>query len=194
MHDDQSRSLGGWLHPDQYQKMPWKNGRGVTEEILREPAQGEFQWRMSRATMTEATPFSRFDGYDRVLTVVDGEGIRINGEEVDLYKPYYFAGEVEVFAELINGPIVDIGVIYQRDLYSAVLRLYNGSFCELVPPNSIWFVHVSKGSWATPTNQVVVGSTAMFRAGDVAQMQTDGGVLVIVELKSKRDTGADEAI
>lgn len=49
--------------------MPWRNGLGVTTEVLVQPpdASAGFAWRISVATITRAGPFSPFPGYDRTI-------------------------------------------------------------------------------------------------------------------------------
>lgn len=58
--------------------MPWRNGRGVTLEIGREPATGEeFAWRLSLAQIDEDCDFSAFPGYRRALVLVTGAGLQL---------------------------------------------------------------------------------------------------------------------
>ncbi|MFQ9621820.1 MAG: HutD family protein [Enterobacteriaceae bacterium] len=40
--------------------MPWKNGQGVTREVARYPEAGEYDWRISLATIRQPGPFSAF--------------------------------------------------------------------------------------------------------------------------------------
>lgn len=58
--------------------MPWKNGRGVTLEIAREPAIGEqFAWRLSLAQIDADCDFSPYPGYRRALVLVTGNSLRL---------------------------------------------------------------------------------------------------------------------
>ncbi|MBM7325185.1 HutD family protein, partial [Agrobacterium sp. S2] len=48
--------------------MPWKNGGGVTTEIIVHPAKAsmaDFDWRISMANVAQDGPFSIFPGVDR---------------------------------------------------------------------------------------------------------------------------------
>src|SRR5665213_802608 len=69
-----------WYLPrDGYISMPWRNGAGVTHEIMRVPAQGEpFSWRLSLATVASNGPFSAYPGYQRAVALVDGAGFRLD--------------------------------------------------------------------------------------------------------------------
>ncbi|MHB1871608.1 MAG: HutD/Ves family protein [Steroidobacteraceae bacterium] len=61
-----------------YRAMPWRNGRGTTLEIAREPANGEgFAWRLSLADIAEDGEFSAYPGYSRALVLVDGLDLRL---------------------------------------------------------------------------------------------------------------------
>lgn len=66
------------LKSKHYRSMPWKNGRGVTREIAREPATGEeFAWRLSLAQIDADCDFSPFPGYRRGLVLVTGAGLQL---------------------------------------------------------------------------------------------------------------------
>src|SRR2546422_8818735 len=55
--------------------MPWKNGLGVTTEILIEPSDatiGNFDWRLSMARIGADGPFASFPNIDRLLLVLEG--------------------------------------------------------------------------------------------------------------------------
>lgn len=54
---------------------PWRNGRGMTRELLALPDAAHWTVRMSVADITAACNFSRFDGVERWFAVVDGGGV-----------------------------------------------------------------------------------------------------------------------
>lgn len=61
-----------------YRAMPWRNGRGSTLEIAREPAAGEdFTWRLSLADIDRDGEFSPYPGYRRALVLVAGNSLRL---------------------------------------------------------------------------------------------------------------------
>lgn len=112
--------------------MRWKNGRGSTTEIAREPAEGEFDWRVSMARVEEDGEFSLFPGYDRVILALDGDGMTLRhrepGTEAVLgpLEPWTFSGDWSTTCALRSGPISDFNVITRRGSVSAqvdVVRL-----------------------------------------------------------------------
>lgn len=106
-----------------YRRMPWKNGGGVTTEILVHPAGAsveDFDWRISMATMATDGAFSSFANIDRTLSVIEGNGINlaVAGHGMTALTrasaPFSFPGDVPAGATLIEGPILDLNVMTRR--------------------------------------------------------------------------------
>lgn len=121
--------------------MPWKNGRGLTTQILIDPEGADintFDLRISAATVTSDDPFSRLPGIDRTLFVLEGEGLRLKvGESaaVDVTAsspPFRFAGDVDTQCQLIGGRVIDLNVMTRRQRYShTASRIEVGSEMQL---------------------------------------------------------------
>jgi environmental stress-induced protein Ves len=113
-------------------KTPWKNGGGLTTEIVRvgddrdKAASGDYDWRASFAEVRASGPFSEFAGYDRALVVWEGEGLRLNDVVLRPLEPFLFHGEDKISAELMEGSVRDFGVIFRRDLYTCRLDIVDG--------------------------------------------------------------------
>ncbi len=74
------------------------------------------------ATVSEPGPFSAFPGIDRVLGIVEGEGLRlfIEGEirTVTSKSPAVaFPGDVTVASDLLGGPVADFNLMTRRGQY-----------------------------------------------------------------------------
>ncbi len=111
------------LHSRDYRVQPWKNGGGVTTEIIASPEGAGFEtfdWRISMARVAMPGPFSMFAGIDRSLGLLEGAGIvlRMEGRgEVALTKgvhPVSFPGDIPVDATLGGGEILDLNVMTRR--------------------------------------------------------------------------------
>ena len=107
---------------------PWRNGGGVTRVICAAGTGTDFDWRISIAEVACAGPFSRFEGVDRTLVLLDGAAmaLTIDGapETLTPAAPIArFAGEGEVSAALPHGPTRDFNVMSRRAAcrHSAVL-------------------------------------------------------------------------
>lgn len=109
-----------------YVAVPWKNGGGITREILREPqAPALFDWRLSLATIEAPGPFSAFDGYDRTLILVRGGGVELTFDEGKGHAVLRAPGELARFdggwrthCALLAGPCADLNLIVSRTLRS----------------------------------------------------------------------------
>jgi environmental stress-induced protein Ves len=113
--------------------MPWKNGGGSTEEITRDAGTGldGFGWRLSIADIGESGGFSMFTGYERVITVLQGDGmtLRVDGQDtlpLLPLTPFAFSGESEVSCTLLGGPIRDFNLIYAPQRFDARLQWLTG--------------------------------------------------------------------
>ncbi|MFD4561085.1 HutD family protein [Streptomyces sp. NPDC058469] len=102
--------------------VPWKNGGGVTREIAAWPEgadMGDFVWRVSLAEVAADGPFSAFPDVDRTLTVVEGAGmdLTVGGEQWLVntpYEPRDFRGDVPTECRLLDGPVVNLNVMWRR--------------------------------------------------------------------------------
>lgn len=101
--------------------MPWRNGRGSTLEIAREPATGEeFAWRLSLADIQEDTDFSAYPGYSRALALVDGLSLRLRFREhghcfLDTNRrSTRFEGDWQTHCSVPKGRCTDLSLIVRR--------------------------------------------------------------------------------
>ncbi|MHC1481351.1 HutD/Ves family protein [Frateuria aurantia] len=101
----------------------WKNGGGMTREIACEPAGAgldHFDWRISVAEIAKSGPFSLYEGVDRQLVLLEGEGMHLLpacGVSQSLEAPMamaHFAGEMPMYAELRSGPTRDFNLMLRR--------------------------------------------------------------------------------
>lgn len=126
---------------DQFKIMPWKNGAGQTAEIAISPKgsdfrDGNFKWRISSARIESENQFSQFPTYSRILTILSGEGLLINNQELGPFEIFEFEGEDKIECVPVSGPVEDLNVIFLRDRYRASIQLLNVTEkldCKLEP-------------------------------------------------------------
>lgn len=108
---------------DEHLKMPWKNGLGITREVIFRPASdgsGGFDWRISLATVGVSGPFSVFAGIDRTIAVLQGDGMQLTVDgrrELPLLvasPPFAFSGDAEVQADCLGSETLDLNVMSRR--------------------------------------------------------------------------------
>lgn len=104
-----------------YRSMPWRNGRGFTLEIAREPAAGEdFAWRLSLADIDRDGEFSAYPGYRRALVLVAGNGLRLNfRKHGDCFleparRGTRFEGDWQTHCGIQGGRCTDLSLIVRR--------------------------------------------------------------------------------
>jgi environmental stress-induced protein Ves len=118
------------LRAADHRTMPWKNGGGSTTEIAVAPAGAsidDFDWRVSTATVAADGPFSLFPGVDRVLALLEGAGLDLDGADplrgpvrLDPHSaPVTFGADLPVAARLHRGPITDLNVMTRRGRFAA---------------------------------------------------------------------------
>ncbi|MGB9097023.1 HutD family protein [Erwinia sp.] len=129
----------------------WRNGGGETREIISFPASAEaFSWRISIAAIAQDGAFSLFPGIDRVITLLDGEGVELNakGKYQQLLirnQPFVFAGEDEIESRLIGGVSRDFNVMTRRETHQAEVRVINDCFSPA--PEQAGVAYVLAGEW-----------------------------------------------
>ena len=111
------------LRRDGYRRMPWRNGQGLTEEILAMPEAAGidgFDWRLSIAHVGAAGPFSLFPGIDRTIALLEGPGLALDlpdGRSMWLEaggEPFAFPGEWAISGRNAAGPTIDLNIMTRR--------------------------------------------------------------------------------
>ena len=117
--------MTGWqvVRAAAFQAMPWRNGGGTTWEIARgvfaDGPENDWHWRFSLAEIATNGPFSAFPQFDRLLTVISGEGIdlKIDGappRRLHAGEDIEFAGEAAIGCDLVRGPTRDLNLMVDR--------------------------------------------------------------------------------
>lgn len=153
------------LHWDEYRSMPWKNGGGTTREVAAgtvgrartahaqagRPA-GTFDWRVSVADVEAEGPFSPFQGIDRVITLIEGEGMVLTVDGVshrlEPLSPHAFSGDATTDCRLPSGPVRDMNVMTRKGRASAevsVVRVSGARAVECGPHETLLVMAVSEG-------------------------------------------------
>ena len=109
----------------------WKNGGGVTRELLAWPHPTHWVFRLSVADVQADGPFSVFEGVQRWFAVLSGAGVRLclghGGEGVvhtlnSHSAPFCFDGALPVDCALIDGATQDFNLMLRADQASAHMQ------------------------------------------------------------------------
>lgn len=174
------------LGPTDYKRMPWKNGGGSTLELLQDPVpEGGFNWRISIADVGTSGPFSTFEGIDRQIMLVSGNGMVLSfGQQAPPtvvakpLKPVAFKGEWVTDCRLIDGVIQDFNVMVRRDWGAAAVNGFDlvkdQRLTLAVAPLVI--MHLLSGS--------VEGSGSTLRDGTTLRLDSDKPELIALSTLS----------
>ena len=132
---------------------PWKNGGGSTREIACWPPGAgfdRFDWRVSIASIASSGPFSVFAGVDRIITLLDGDGVRLQGAGVDHrlatpLAPFAFSGDAVIDCTLLGGASSDFNVMTRRGRLRAELRVLHGAADLPAAPHGLLLAW--RGGW-----------------------------------------------
>lgn len=105
----------------EHRAMPWANGLGTSYEVASDRnADGEWTWRVAIAPVVIDGPFSVMPGVDRELVVIEGNGmvLEVDGVSVECLpgQVIRFSGDSVTLARLVDGPVVDLGLMTVRGL------------------------------------------------------------------------------
>ncbi|WP_329234159.1 HutD family protein [Streptomyces canus] len=127
---------GDALRWSEYRSVPWKNGGGMTREVASGTVQvpmasaeitDGFDWRVSVADVDEEGSFSAFPGIDRVITLVEGEGmvLTVDGtpHAVGPLSPFAFSGDAATDCRLEAGAVRNVNVMTRRSRATATVRI-----------------------------------------------------------------------
>jgi environmental stress-induced protein Ves len=132
----------------------WKNDGGATREIAAYPLGSgfdDFTWRVSIADVETDGPFSRFEGIDRTIVLLDGAGMSLTFNDASehvlkqAFVPFEFVGEAQVSARLIDGATQDFNLMIRRTVARGKLTVMRepGAFALA---SDVRMVFVARGS------------------------------------------------
>ena len=160
----------------------WQNGAGETREIVRVPhPQAPFLWRCSVATLQADGPFSRFEGVDRTLVLLEGEPFWLRGGGASHYlrrgEPWLFPGERPLASEGIAGPGLDFNIMTLRGKARAsVVR--TEAACR---PGSEGVAWVCAGRWRMAEEEYIRASGIWWQGevpGELVPLTGDAALIV----------------
>lgn len=167
----------------------WRNGGGETREIVSFPADStDFSWRISIATIAAQGAFSRFPGIDRVITLLEGEGVELKANRytqlLQAHAPFAFAGEDEIEAKLTGSVSKDFNVMTRRATHHAAVRILSDA-CSPAPQQA-GVVCVLAGEWLTGTRTLAQGQGIWWDAEAPSFTPASSGALLLLAEIARR--------
>lgn len=132
----------------------WKNGGGSTREIVCSPVGADiehFVWRVSIATIEQSGPFSIFEGVDRIIMLVNGQGVHLKSLHAIDHRldqtgvPFAFPGEAVIDCTLLGEASTDFNVMTQRGRVRAEVSVLRDA--TPLPPSPRGLLWAMQGTW-----------------------------------------------
>lgn len=144
------------IGPSDYRRVKWKNGGGVTQDVLLLPdgaTHEDFDIRISLAPIVEEGPFSSFPGIDRHITRLSPTPLALafaNGtKELARLEPLYFDSVLQPRSVLAEGPAWVINVMTRRGRWHAQVMPATAGHGPLLaaPEGGLVVLHAVTGTW-----------------------------------------------
>ena len=166
-----------------YVATPWKNGAGVTEEILLLPTgatQASFALRASRASIPKPGPFSAFPGVDRTITLIEGEALVLEFDDFEIrlepLHPYTFDSGLTPVGRPVGGGVRVLNVMAARNRWQlGAPEMITSAIQPAAPGTGMAFAHVIEGQWRAQGN----GAGFVLRSGDSSLLEDEAGLAPI---------------
>jgi environmental stress-induced protein Ves len=172
---------------------PWKNGGGTTHEIACWPADaalGEFGWRVSIAAIAAGGPFSVFEGIDRQIMLLEGDGVHLQSADGSIdhrldvpHRPFAFSGDARVDCTLLGGVSSDFNLMTRRGLWRGEVQVLDGAASIAAAPHGVLLALC--GDWRLDGDEPACREgeglrwNDTFRAGHAAPLSNDARLAVV---------------
>jgi len=188
------------LGPTDFRRVPWKNGLGTTLELATDATEagGAWTWRLSVADVPMRSAFSRFDGIDRQLAVLEGDGMRLwraQPESPDAVPvegaALRFRGEDALEGEPLGAGVRDVNLMTARGAWRGALRVVRGAApaLSLRADVSIAYLHAAGRAISLEADgeRIALAPGSLVVASWIALGETpDDAVLVLARLERAR--------
>lgn len=171
-----------------YATLPWKNGRGETDEIYLSPPNGSrdgFEIRISSAPIIEDGAFSSFPGAERVITLIEGEELELDfghaRHRLLPFTPFRFDTGLAPIGRPVKRPVRVFNVMASRRRWRHVAQdVLAGPGSYEIPPDDLVVVFAASGTWCLkPARQAALRleprDTAVLSAEEPAFLAAQGG-------------------
>lgn len=141
------------IPPESQTTLSWRNGGGLTRQIVRIGGEADYAWRASVARVDRSGPFSAFPGYVRVIALVEGGPLHLSfpdGQTLAVeprLKPRPFPSRSAPTGALGESPATVFNLIFDPSQVQAQLlpRPLVGSMVFFDQSRVDWLVYLLSG-------------------------------------------------
>ncbi|TNM50186.1 HutD family protein [Nocardioides albidus] len=166
------------------QRVPWRNGQGMTTEIALGGTPDDFAWRVSLAEVTQSGDFSAFPGIDRIIMLIEGGEMTLHlpaaTHVLRTDEPFAFDGGLPVRCR-VEQPTRDLNVMTRRGVAEATLDvrvLAGGDAPVVVPDGGRVVLVVLAGTCDLGTGDAPLTDGDVAVSGDPLTLSGEGRVAV----------------
>ncbi len=164
-------------------RQPWRNGKGMTNEVMRDGDSESFVWRISVAEVSESAHFSQFNGVDRILTQLEGGPLLLTIADTTvktaaLGDPCPFAGEAPVYCHVTGGTARDLNVMTRRDRVRASMARHSSDFDLRAAAGGRSFAYVGQGEVHLAGKRLEVDDLIEANPGETLRLVLSPGAVV----------------
>lgn len=115
---------------------PWRDGTGVVREIAAWPPGSDsknFGWRINVARIAQGGEFDAFEGMDRHMVLLGGEGLHLRSENglldqvlQERWETLVFSGDDVVQGTLLRGASSCLNVIARHGAWATQIKVVQG--------------------------------------------------------------------
>jgi environmental stress-induced protein Ves len=150
------------LSAEDYVTKPWKNGQGVTRDVILWPASDEFNIRVSLADIPPVSVFSSFPGITRHITRLSGDAMTLTFadgqvERLALLTPLTFDSGRAPSCEASGADTRVLNVMNRETVWhSSVKLLTEGPHQAAPPPGGVLLLFAAAGPWTAETGASIL--------------------------------------
>ena len=149
-----------FLTRQDYHTKSWKNGKGQTHDIFLYPegtGHNNFSLRFALSPIVEEGVFSSFEGADRVITLIEGDGLNLRfDEKTEELKPFQslkFDTGLTPTGVPVGGPVRVVNVMARRGSWEILDCKPVTHLHETCRKNELIFFFVITPDWHVQTNE-----------------------------------------
>lgn len=178
------------LKPDDYVTKPWKNGQGVTRDVILWPKSDEFDIRVSLADIPPVSVFSSFPGITRHITRLSGDAMTLTFadgqvEHLPLLTPLTFDSAKSPSCEASGADLRVLNVMTRTTSWRSSVRvLAEGRHRAAPPAGGMLLLFAAAGSWLAGSAHCAADETVLaVGPGELALTGGPGAKALLAGLK-----------
>jgi environmental stress-induced protein Ves len=174
------------LKSEDYVTKPWKNGHGVTRDVILWPASEDFDIRVSLADIPPVSVFSSFPGITRHITRLSGDAMTLTFadgqvEHLRLLTPLTFDSAKAPSCEAAGAQTRVLNVMTRTTSWRSSVRVLPDGHHRAAPPaGGMLLLFAATGSWMAGGVNCTAGEALLAMGSDELTLTGDPGAKALL--------------